>query len=194
MSTTDDDGLAGRKRKLEEDYFRKQDQELIERMRKAATAEQARRELGNKTGIQDPDLLNELSALGFTPETVVLLPLVPLVQTAWAESGVSAAERALIVQFARKRGIQEGSAADAVLSEWLTDCPSQDVFRRADRLIGAVLAAGSGPAADLSADDLVKYCENIAAASGGILGIGRISAEERAAISEISTHLRKRGS
>ena len=194
MTPTDDDGLAGRKRKLEEDYFRKQDQELIERMRKAAAAEQTRRELGDKTGIQDPELLNELSALGFTPETVALLPLIPLVQTAWAEGGVSAAERGLIVEFARRRGIESGSAADALLSEWLADCPSAEVFRRADRLIGALLAAGSGAAADLTADDLVKHCENIAAASGGILGIGRISAEERAAIAAIAAQLKTRGS
>ena len=192
MSTTNDDGLAGRKRKLEEDYFRKQDQELIERMRKAAAAEQARRELGERTGIHDAELLNELAALGFTSDTVALLPLVPLVQTAWAEGGVSTQERALIVDFARRRGIQGGSAADALLTDWLAECPSPEVFRRADRLIGALLAADSGTAADLTVEDLVKYCENIAAASGGILGIGRISAEERAAISDIAAHLKAR--
>ena len=192
MSTTDDDALAGRKRKLEEDYFRKQDQELIDRMRKAAVVEQTRRQLGEQTGIQDPELLNELAALGFTRETVALLPLIPLVQTAWAEGGVSTAERGLIVDFARRRGIQEGSAADAQLTEWLAECPAPDVFRRADRLIAAVLAVGSSATADLSADDLVKQCENIAAASGGILGIGKISAEERAAISQISERLKAR--
>lgn len=192
MSTTDDDGLAGRKRKLEEDYFRKQDQELIERMRKAASAARERQELEQKTGLSDPALLADLQELGFTPDTVSLLPLVPLVQVAWAEGGVSTAERTLILDFARRRGIQEGSAAAAVLSEWLADCPPPAVFRRAERLIGAILAAGSSAAGDISADDLVKHCENIAAASGGILGIGRISAEERAAISDIAAQLKTR--
>jgi hypothetical protein len=192
MSPTDDDAVGGRKRKLEEEYFRKQDQDLIEKMRRAAATARTRQELEAKTGLHDPELLNDLQALGFTPETVALLPLIPLVQTAWAEGGVSPAERALIVDFARRRGIQSGTVADGILAEWLTDRPSADVFRRADRLIGALLAAGSGASADLTADDLVKYCEGIAAASGGILGIGRISAEERAAIGQIASHLKTR--
>ena len=42
-----------------------------------------------KTGLSDPELLRDLNELGFTPETVTLLPLVPIVQVAWAEGGVS---------------------------------------------------------------------------------------------------------
>ena len=61
-------------------------------------------------------MLRELQVLGFTPETVALLPLVPLVQMAWAEGGVSDAERRLILQFARTRGIEEGSGADRQLA------------------------------------------------------------------------------
>ena len=52
-------------------------------------------------------MLQELEALGFTPDTVSLLPLVPIVQVAWAEAGVSDDERKLIVQFARG-GISRG--------------------------------------------------------------------------------------
>ena len=180
------------KRDQEEDYFRKQDQELIERMRKAAAADAARRALGTQTGIQDPDLLRDLAQLGFTPETVTLLPLVPILQVAWAEGGVSPAERKLILEVARSRGIAEGSAADHQLTEWLNHSPSADVFARAGRLIAAMLTAGSGAAHDLSADDLVKYCESIAHASGGILGLGAVSALERAAIGQIQKALKSR--
>ena len=49
------------KRDHEEDYFRKQDQELIERMRKAAADDEARRALGAQSGIQDPDLLHDIA-------------------------------------------------------------------------------------------------------------------------------------
>lgn len=192
MTTTDDDALAGKKRKLEEEYFRKQDQELIERMRKAAASARQREELEARTGLHDPELLRDLQELGFTAETVPLLPLMPLVQVAWAEGGVSPQERALIVDLARKRNIAAGSPADRQLSEWLAHPPNANVFTRAERLIGAVLAAGSSAAADITADDLVKYCESIAAASGGILGIGKISAEERAAISDIAAQLKAR--
>ena len=186
-----DNPLSDRGRGLEEDYFRKRDRELIEKMRAASAADEARREIATKTGLQDPELLQELRALGFTPETVVLLPFVPLVQVAWAEGGVSDAERKLIVQFARARGIAEGSAADRQLTTWLSSRPTQDVFARAMRLIRAVLDATAGDLT-LTADDLVKFSESIAAASGGILGINKISGEERALLSTIARDLKAR--
>jgi len=187
----EDNPLAERGRGLEEDYFRKRDRELIEKMRKASAAEDARRAMENKTGLHDPVLIKELEELGFAPETVALLPLMPLVQMAWAEGGVSDAERKLIVQLARARGITEGSAADRQLSTWLSSRPGNDVFTRASRLIRAML---DKPVTDhgLSADDLVKYAENIAAASGGIFGINRISAEERTLLNHIARELKGR--
>jgi hypothetical protein len=180
------------KRDHEDDYFRKQDRELIERMRKAAAANETLRPLGAQSGIQDPDVLSDIAELGFTADTVSLLPLVPILQVAWAEGGISPAERKLILDFARLRGITEGSAADRQLAGWLTLQPAPEVFSRAGRLVAAMLAAGSGPTHDLSADDLVKYCESIAAASGGILGLGKVSSGERAAIEQIQKALKSR--
>ena len=52
-----DNPLADRGRTLEEDYFRKRDQDLIEKMRRAAAADNARRELSASTGLQDPELI-----------------------------------------------------------------------------------------------------------------------------------------
>jgi tellurite resistance protein len=180
------------KRDLEEEYFRKQDQELIEKMRKAAAAEESRRALGAQSGIGDPALLREIELLGFTPETVALLPLVPILQVAWAEGGVSPEERKMILEVARTRGIVAESAADRQLADWLAHKPPQDVFIRAGRLISAMLAAHSGEAGALTADDLVKHAESIAAASGGIFGMNKISKEERAAIAQIQAALRGR--
>lgn len=190
----DNDAFAERGKSFEEDYFRKQDRELIEKMKQAAAAEEARRDLGAKTGLNDPALLDELQALGFTPETVGLLPLVPVVQMAWASGGVTNAERKALVDVARSRGISEGSPADRQLADWLNTRPDASVFTRATRLIRAMLEAQSPGQGDLSADDLVKYCESIAAASGGILGIGRISAQERALLDSIASELKTRHS
>ena len=187
----DKDILAERGRALEEDYFRKKDKELIEKMRSAATATEACVEMGKKIGLTDPEMLQELESLGFTPDTVVLLPLVPVVQMAWGEGGVTPAERSLIVRLARARGIQEGEAADRQLSDWLDRRPGGHVFAQATRLIRAMLAGpGHG---DLNADDLVKYCQSIADASGGMLGIvGRVSAEERQLLATLADELKGR--
>src|SRR5262245_2242976 len=153
------DGMTDQARKREEDYFRKRDRELIERMRQAAATEQTRRELEAKTGLQDPALLTDLQELGFTPDTIPLLPIVPILQVAWAEGGVSDAERKLVVQLARARGIGEGGAADRQLNDWLERRPSEQVFASATRLIRAMLDRPTEAIGDLSADDVIKYSE-----------------------------------
>ena len=187
-----DDALSKRGRALEDEYFRKKDRELVEKLRQAAAAERARREMGAKIGSDDPEMLQELQALGFTPDTVILLPLVPVIQMAWADGSVAPAERALIVDLARSRGVAEGSAADRLLSEWLTRQPGPSVLESATRLIRGMLAAQPSDQPALTADDLVRYCESIAEASGGIFGINRISAEERALLTTIAAALKGR--
>jgi hypothetical protein len=191
MAPIDEDGFGGKKRKHEEDYFRKQDQELIDRMRRAAESQAARQALEAKTGLQDPALLGDIQELGFTAETVSLLPLLPILQVAWAEGGVSDAERKLILDVARTRGVEPGSVADEQLADWMRQRPPDQVFARGGRLIAAMLAAGSDETKDLTADDLVKYCEAIAGASGGIFGLGKVSAEEKALLAQIARALKK---
>ena len=158
-----------------------------------AAAERDRSELSAKTGLDDPALLGELQDLGFTPQTLPVLPLVPIVQMAWAEGGITPAERTLLIKVARERGITEGSPADTLLDGWMARKPTNDVFEKATRLIRAMLESGAPDTPTMSADDLIKYCERIATASGGILGIGKISADERATLSEIATALKSRG-
>jgi hypothetical protein len=192
---TDHDSLAERGRALEEEYFRRRDRELIEKMRQADDVEGARAEMARKTGMHDPALLKELQELGFTPETVILLPIMPVLEMGWAEGEISAAERSLIVKFARSRGIYEHSAADQQLTEWMDSRPSAAVLAGARRLSAAMLSSGAiqvgGP---LSAADLVAYCEQVAAASGGLLGLrlGSISQEEKALLSRIASDFRTR--
>lgn len=184
------DSLHERGRALEEEYFRKKDKELLEKMRQAAAAEQARADMGAKTGL-DAAAAKDLQELGFTLETLSLLPLVPLVQVAWADRGVTVEERAAVVTLARARGIAEGSAADRQLTSWLTSKPADSVFTQATRLITAML--DSAPSAvGMSPEDLVKYCESIAHASGGVLGIGTVAADEKAILTSLASALRKR--
>jgi len=186
------DGITDDVRKREEEYFRRKDRELIERMRQQTAAASARQALETATGIHDAGSLQDLEALGFTPQTIALLPLVPVLQVAWAEGGISSAERELIVNLARSRDIEPGSEADAQLLEWLDRRPAEEMFRKAGRLIAAMLDHPEGTEMQVSADDLMKYCEQIAHASGGIFGFGSVSAEEKSALQQIAAQLKGR--
>ncbi len=187
------DFLDDRRRASEDDYFRKKDRELIEKMRQAAAADRTASELRSKTGLSDPALLKGLQDLGFTPDTIAVLPLVPIVQIAWAEGGVSQAERDLIVTFARGRGIAAGTPADALLNDWMARQPSDAVFARAAGLVRAMLdAGGASGGASWSADELIHYAENIAAASGGLFGLGKVSSDERETLAKITAALKQK--
>jgi hypothetical protein len=185
------DAFAERGRSLEEQYFRKREQELIEKMRRRAEADAERRRLGEQAGVADEEILQDLQTLGYTPETVMLLHLVPLVQMAWAEGDVSPRERDLIVEAARARGISAGSPADKQLSGWLIRRPSNELFEKTLRAIGAILQARPAGEREASHKDLLSYLTAIASASGGVLGFRAVSDEERKLLDRISRELEK---
>ena len=185
-----EDPLSSRRRTIEEEYFQRKDRELVERMRQRAQAERQLRELGESMGVTDPEVIHELAELGFTPETAKLLPLIPVLEMAWAGGGVTPKERKMVVDFARARGIEEASGADHQLLEWLERRPEESVFRRAGRLINALFA--SGGRSDLTPDDLLKYREAIADASGRPVRDSRVSADERATLERIANEIKGR--
>ena len=89
-----DHALSKRGRALEDEYFRKKDGNWS---RKAAAGRSGRtgqaRDGAPRSGSDDPEILQELSD-GFTPDTVILLPLVPVIQMARADGSGRTGERA----------------------------------------------------------------------------------------------------
>jgi len=189
----DRDAFAERGRSLEEEYFHRKEREVIDKMRVRAAGEEQRRRLGENAGVADEEVLNDLQDLGYTPETVSLLHLVPLIQTAWAEGGVSEKERNLIVKAARSRGIDEGTPCDQQLNMWLSKRPSDEMFEKTLRAIRTILQAQPAPAREASEKDLLSLATAIASASGGIVGFRAVSEEERQILTHISDELKKSG-
>jgi hypothetical protein len=190
---TDRDAFADRAHSLEEEYFHRKEKEVIEKMRVRAAADEQRRRLGQQAGVADEEVLRDLQDLGYTPETVMLLHLVPLIQTAWAEGGVSQKERDLIVKAARSRGIIEGTPCDQQLNMWLAQRPSEELFEKSLRAIRTILQAQPAEARAESEKDLLSLATAIAAASGGIVGFHKVSEEERQILAHISEELKKSG-
>ena len=188
---TDKDAFKERGRALEDEYFHRKERELIAKMRERVQAETARQELGARTGVADAQLLADLQELGYTPETISLLHLVPLVQMAWAEGSVSMRERDLIVEAARARSIETESAADAQLPGWLTTRPSEALFTTTLRAIAAMLASRPESEREAGRKDLMSYLTSIASASGGVLGFGAVNDQERAVLERGTAELAK---
>src|SRR3989441_11008167 len=183
--------LGDRRRIQEEEYFQRHEQLLIARLQQRGREEATRRSMAERAGVVDVEILQELETLGYTPETVMLLHLVPLLQVAWAEGSVSDRERALIIEAARACGIQTDSAADRQLAAWLAARPSADFFEHTLRLIGAILRARPLEEREDSQRDHLSYCTAIASASGGILGFGKVSREEQRVLVRITEEIER---
>lgn len=187
----DKEFFGDRRRTQEEEYFRRQEQELIEKLQQRGREEATRRRMAERTGVADSEILNDLQALGFTPETVMLLHLVPLLQMAWAEGSVSDRERDLIVEAARARGIEKSTPADDQLSAWLETRPSDQFFEKTLRAIGAILQARPEEERAASQRDLLSRLTSIASASGGILGFGKVTSEEQQVLARVSEEMER---
>jgi hypothetical protein len=178
---TERDAFSDRGRALEEEYFRKREQELIEKLRRRAAAEAELDRLGEHAGVADEEILQDLKDLGYTPETVMLWHLVPLVQVAWADGRVSE----------RERGVEADSPADQQLAQWLTSRPPEEMFERNLRAIRALLQARPEAEREASERELLSLSTAVASASGGLLGIGAVSADERALLARLSSELER---
>ena len=185
------DAFAEREKALEEEYFRRKEQELIEKMRRRAELEAERNQLAKATGIADQAILECLQELGYTPQSVLLLHVIPLIQVAWADGVVAERERNLIYEVARSRGIEPDSLAYSQLTDWLDRKPSEEFFEKTLRVIGVMLQGLPEEKRTAVKRDLISYCTQVASISGGILGLGKISNEEQAALERITAELER---
>ncbi len=170
----------------EDDFFYRQDRELIERLRQKADREAALHGLSAATGIADRELLRELLRLGYEPETGVLLQLMPLVQVAWSDGSVSEEERKGIFQIATQKGVENGRALGR-LTECLEREPAPELFRVTLRALRESHEALPLEERERRQGELLMQCMAIASSSGAFLGFGsKISVAEEFTIKRIA--------
>ncbi|MDP6581501.1 MAG: hypothetical protein QF681_12670 [Vicinamibacterales bacterium] len=178
--------LKDRERALENEYFRRKDAELIARLREQGRLEQERRALRDQLGSVDERLPAELQQAGLTDEGLALLHLVPLVDVAWADKGVTARERDLVLALAARRGVAVDTPEHERLEGWLKRRPDQQVFETAYEAIRTLLEHQETSARNTSRLELVAWTTRVAEATGGILGMLPISREERECLDRIA--------
>ena len=175
-----DKPLEDRRKALEEEFFRRENEKLRQKLRAEQEAKQNVEALAQQSGIRDESLLNELIDHGVSAETLSALVLVPLVAVAWAVGELDDRERAAILSAASDLGVSRESPNFALLESWLTKPPDPRLFdawiEYAKQLGGALRSEGR----DVLSEDLVGRAREVARASGGILGLGsKVSAPEQ---------------
>ena len=179
--------FRARERALENEFFRRVDQRLVEQLQQQMADEETRKSLEISTNISDPNVLDELVNLGFKPETITVMSLVPLILVAWADAHVDEKERASILAAAHEQGIEDGSPALGLLESWLHDEPTS-ALKESWRHYTQALSTSLGDAASGALrDGILRRAREVAKASGGTLGLGKISAEEKRVLDELAS-------
>jgi hypothetical protein len=171
--------LSDRRRALEEEFFRRQERALLQQLRTAQARESAHEALAAATGVQDNTVLQKLSALGITSDTLLALGLVPLVAIAWADGTLDDRERQAIVSSLGVAGIAADSQAGQLVQSWLASPPPPSMLEVWSSYTAALAAALSPTERHNLRDSVLGRARAVAEAAGGFLGFGnRVSQAE----------------
>ncbi len=181
-----DDQLFGeRRRALEEEFFKRHNEELLSAMRARLETERLAETLGGATGITDADVIAHLAEAGMTGATVMAIALVPLVAVAWADGRLEEAERLRIIRDPETHALS--GEARALLLNWLIEQPEPSLFETWSEYLHAIRPNLGRAGWDRLKEATVARAHAVAAAaSGEPYGLGReIAREEQVVLNRI---------
>ncbi len=177
--------LEERGRALENQFYDKENREKLAAMKGKLDAQRSKDELRKASGMSDDAVLDRLVALGLRANTIAALSLVPLIQVAWADGKIQDNERTAILQGAHGKGLEQGSDGYELLQAWLAKPPGDDLFVAWEAYIKALASQLNDEQNRLLRNQIVGFAKMVAAAAGGILGFGKVSASEEKVLHRI---------
>ena len=184
-----DDALGERGNSLEEEFFRKQNAKLVERLRSTQAKDEARSQMVAALGVDDPALIDQLLEHGVTPATFAALTLAPLVGVAWADRRLEDKEKNAVLQEAASSGLRPGSAEYDLLEDWLKNEPPASLMVTWSAYARAITEALSAGQRTEFREALLRRANAVANAAGGFAGRGKKSPEEQRVLDSIESAL-----
>jgi hypothetical protein len=183
--------LEERGRALENQFFDKENQKKLEALKAAENAKHTREDLRKASGMTDDAVLDKLVELGLRSNTIAALSLVPLIEVAWADGEIQDNERTAILQGAHGKGLEQGTEGYDLLQGWLKRKPTTDLFEAWQSYIKALAGQLNDEQNRLLKNQIVGFAKMVAAAAGGFLGIGRVSASEEKVLERIEVAFKR---
>ncbi len=171
MSPTNEGGRGSRGRRQEEAHFAGIEREQAERRRAENERLEARRSLGREAGLDD-ESVDVLFDVGIRAETLPALDWIPLVEVAWSDGDVDGSEKEVLLAATEEDSIVPDHPAHRLLQSWIEQRPGPALL---DAWKLHVSVAGRTPEQRKQVLDRV---DRVARASGGLLGIGKVSGAE----------------
>lgn len=166
------DALGDRRKELEESFFAKQNQQLVEKLKADKQRVMTKDGIREVTGIENDAVLERLVALKLNRETVAALALFPLIEVAWADGAVDTKESAAVLEAAHQSGILKGSSAHTLIEGWLKLKPPAALHTAWFNYLLALCAGMTADDKAMLKNELLGKARLVAEASGGILGLG----------------------
>ena len=177
--------LEERGRALENQFYEKENQQKLAAMKQKLDSQGGKDELRKASGMSDDAVLEKLVALGLRGNTIAALSLVPLIQVAWADGKIQDNERVAILQGAHGKGLEKGTPGYELLETWLAKPPAEALFQAWEAYIKSLVAQLNDEQNRLLRNQIVGFAKMVAAAAGGILGFGKVSASEEKVLHKI---------
>jgi uncharacterized tellurite resistance protein B-like protein len=173
----------------EEKYFKaleiERRKKLREQLDENARELEEQVKIASSVRTDDLSIAERIKKLGFDGDSARVFDLLPLIHVAWADGAIQKEERAAILRVLEERGVEPNSEAFRTVESLLEEPPSDAYMRQSLAILQELTGGLSG-----RAGEIVDLCIEVAAASGGFLGIGkRIGTKERQLINEIVAQL-----
>jgi hypothetical protein len=177
--------LMAQTRSMEDAYFSKEDQMLLDNLRNLQKLEVTRETLKSVSGITDAKVLDRLMQLEIHPETLSSLAVIPLVTVAWADGSVDAREREAVLKSLETASFARGIDLKLV-GHWLETKPKAQLLEGWLTYSKALAAEMTAEQKAVMRDELVGHARLVAQASGGVLGLGSVSNAEKAVLEQLA--------
>jgi hypothetical protein len=169
---------------LEEAFFYRVDRELSELLGKRLQREEKILQFAHATGIRDQKHLELLADSGFELSTLHFI-WVPLILVAWADGNAEKLEKKAIADILASKGIAQETISRVIAHEWFCKKPTDELWKIWAEFSAATSASLNPSIYNELIDEIVRLCRLVADASGGFMGLGKISATETRAIDRV---------
>jgi hypothetical protein len=111
---------------LEQEYFRKKEFELLEKLKAVFQKKVDKESISKATGITNEQLLDRLVEMQLNGELMGAFQLYPLVEIAWADGDLSESEAKSVLAAGEKQGVRPGTRAYQILDDRLHKGPDPE--------------------------------------------------------------------
>jgi len=166
-------------------FYLEKDRKLSEHKADLRRMAETKEALSALSGIHNEDVLRRLVELNVRPETLAALAVVPLVEIVWADGIVDDEERQVVLERAAAQGIVAGNVEHDLLERWLAHRPEPALFDSWQQYVRGLCEQLTQAERQALKEELLADVLAAAEASGGFLGMGRISTEEKAMLAKL---------